>query len=82
MESLKLEKGLSFLNLGSGTGYLSTMAGLLLGAHGSQLIHIIYVYVCPSLIIMYDSLFAMSVLPTVHLHFDIIILDNTIYYLL
>ena len=31
MESLDLNKGMSFLNLGSGTGYFSTMAGLILG---------------------------------------------------
>ncbi|CAL7941526.1 unnamed protein product [Xylocopa violacea] len=36
MESLSLEPGLSFLNLGSGTGYLSTMAGLILSQHGTN----------------------------------------------
>ena len=31
MEALDLKKGMSFLNLGSGTGYLNTMAGFMLG---------------------------------------------------
>jgi protein-L-isoaspartate O-methyltransferase len=34
MEHLRLSRGQSFLNIGSGTGYLSTMAGLILGSSG------------------------------------------------
>lgn len=34
IEALEIEAGNSFLNIGSGTGYLSTMIGLLVGAYG------------------------------------------------
>lgn len=34
LEALKLGRGVSFLNVGSGTGYFSTMAGLMIGPYG------------------------------------------------
>ncbi|ERL95795.1 hypothetical protein D910_00312, partial [Dendroctonus ponderosae] len=34
MEALEFEPGLSFLNMGSGTGYFSTVVGLILGTNG------------------------------------------------
>ena len=43
MESLQLGQGMSFLNLGSGTGYLSTLAGFQLGNFSMSLLMFIII---------------------------------------
>lgn len=45
MGSLQLKGGLSFLNIGSGTGYLSTMAGLMLG-RAINSVGVTYIWKC------------------------------------
>ena len=37
MENLSLKPGHSFLNIGSGTGYVSTMAGLIIGEQDTDI---------------------------------------------
>lgn len=56
MESLQLFPGLSFLNLGSGTGYLSTMAGLILGKNTINIRYIKFLFLTSIARMMWNQL--------------------------